>query len=148
MYEVTTQILGQPVHQPYNSTFVPSSYSPYSILLSTNPDGDNGSLSQDSYLAKLGATFLNQLFQDRIARQIFINTVGQVNLESLSDPFEASLIVSGQEPLVYRNWKITIPENPVLAAADLITRLGGAYWPVSPIPGDYFTDNTRNFDKI
>ena len=144
MYEVTTQILGQPVHQPYNSTFVPSSYSPYSILLSTNPDGDNGSLSQDSYLAKLGATFLNQLFQDRIARQIFINTVGQVNLESLSDPFEASLIVSGQEPLVYRNWKITSPENPIVAAADLITRLGGAYWPVSLIPGDYFSDNTRN----
>ena len=144
MYEVTTQILGQPVHQPYYSTFVPSSYSPYSILLSTNPDGDNGSLSQDSYLARLGATFLNQLFQDRIARQIFINTVGQVNLESLSDPFEASLIVSGQEPLIYRNWKITSPEDPITAAADLITRLGGAYWPVSLIPGDYFSDNTRN----
>ena len=144
MYGVTTQILGQPVHQPYYSTFIPSSYSPYSILLSTNPDGDNGSLSQDSYLARLGATFLNQLFQDRITRQIFINTVGQVNLESLSDPFEASLIVTGQEPLVYRNWKITSPEDPITAAADLITRLGGAYWPVSLIPGDYFTDNTRN----
>jgi hypothetical protein len=145
MYGVTTQILGQPIHQPYlPTTFVASSYSPYSILLSTNPSGDNGSLSQDSYLARLGAQKLNELFQDRIARQIFINTVGQVNLESLSDPFEASLIISGQEPLIYRNWKITVPENPVLAAADLITRLGGAYWPVSPIPGDYFSDNTRN----
>jgi hypothetical protein len=145
MYGVTTQILGQPIHQPYlPTTFVASSYSPYEILLSTNPTGTNGTLSQDSYLARLGATYLNELFQERINRQIFINTVGQVNLESLSDPFEASLIVTGQEPLIYRNWKITSPENPILAAADLITRLGGAYWPVSPIPGDYFSDNTRN----
>ena len=36
MYGVTTQILGQPIHQPYLPTnFIPSSYSPYSILLST-----------------------------------------------------------------------------------------------------------------
>lgn len=145
MYGVTTQILGQPIHQPYlPTTFVASTYSPYEILISTNPTGDNGSLSQDSYLARLGAQKLNELFQDRIARQIFINTVGQVNLESLSDPFEASLIISGREPLIYRNWKITSPENPITAAADLITRLGGAYWPVSLIPGDYFSDNTRN----
>jgi len=144
MFGVTTQILGQPIHQPYGSTFIPSSYSPYSILLSTNPTGSDGSLSQDSYLARLGALTLNKLFQDRIAREIFINTVGQVNLQSLQDPFEASLIVTGQEPLIYKNWKITSPENPIVAAADLITRLGGAYWPVSLIPGDYFTDNTRN----
>ncbi|NBU81299.1 MAG: hypothetical protein EBS55_06595, partial [Flavobacteriaceae bacterium] len=144
MYGVTTQILGQPIHQPYPSNFVPSEYSPYEILISTNPTGTNGTLSQDSFLARLGAQKLNELFQDRIARQIFINTVGQVNLESLSDPFEASLIVTGQEPLIYRNWKITSPEDPITAAGDLLTRLGGAYWPVSLIPGDYFTDVTRN----
>jgi len=145
MYGVTTTILGEPIHQPYLPTnFVPSSYSPYAILLSTNPTGSDGSLSQDSYLARLGATYLNDLFKDRINREIFINTVGQVNLQSLQDPFDASLIVTGQEPLIYKNWKITSPENPVTAAADLLTRLAGAYWPVSPIPGDYFTDNTRN----
>jgi hypothetical protein len=145
MYGVTTQILGQPIHQPYLPTnFVPSSYSPYAILMSSNPNGSDGSLSQDSYLAKLGATYLNDLFQDRINREIFINTVGQVNLQSLQDPFEASLIVTGQEPLIYKNWRITVPEDPITAATDLITRLGGAYWPVSLIPGDYFTDNTLN----
>jgi hypothetical protein len=144
MYGVTTQILGQPIHQPYGTNFIASLYSPYAILLSSDPVGTNGLLSQDSFLARLGGQKLNELFQERISRQIFINTVGQVNLESLSDPFEASLIISGQEPLVYRNWKITSPEDPITAAADLITRLGGAYWPVSPIPGSYFTDNTRN----
>ena len=134
------------IYQPYwdPPTFVPSSYSPYSILLSSNPVGDNGLLSQDSYLAKLGAEQLNFLFQKRVDAEIYQNTIGLVNLESLSDPFEASLIVTGREPLVYQNWQITVAENPIVAAADFITRLGGAYWPVSPIPGDYFDENEVN----
>ena len=134
------------IYQPYwdPPTFVPSSYSPYSILTSNNPVGDNGLLSQDSYLAKFGAEQLNYAFQERVAAEIFQNTVGAVNLESLSDPFEASLIVAGREPLVYQNWQITVAENPIVAAADFLTRLGGAYWPVSPIPGDYFNENVPN----
>jgi hypothetical protein len=131
------------IYLPYwdPPTFRPSSYSPYEILLSNNPTGSDGTLSQDSYLARLGAQTLKKLFQDRINAEIYQNTVGLVNLESLSDPFEASLLITGQEPLIYKNWRITIPENPVLAAADFLTRLGGAYWPVSPIPGDYFNEN-------
>ncbi len=134
------------IYQPYwdPPTFVPSSYSPYSILLSTNPVGDNGLLSQDSYLAKLGAEQLNNLFKSRVDAELYQNTIGLVNLESLSDPFEASLIVAGREPLVYQNWQITVAENPIVATADFLTRLGGAYWPVSPIPGDYFNENEVN----
>ena len=134
------------IYQPYwdPPTFVPSSYSPYSILISNNPTGDNGTLSQDSYIAKIGAEQLNYLFQQRVAAEIYQNTVGAVNLESLSDPFEASLIVTGQEPLVYQNWRITSPENPIVAAFDFATRLASAYWPVSLIPGDYFDENVPN----
>jgi outer membrane protein OmpA-like peptidoglycan-associated protein len=134
------------IYQPYwdPPTFVPSSYSPYSILLSSNPVGNNGLLSQDSYLAKLGAEQLNILFKKRVDAEIFQNTVALVNLESLSDPFNASLIAAGKEPLIYQNWQITVAENPIVAAADFITRLGGAYWPVSPIPGDYFNENVIN----
>lgn len=126
------------------SSFVSSTYSPYDILYSKNPNGDNGSLSQDSYIAKLGASQLNYLFQERIAAELIKNTVGQVNLQSLQDPFEVSMMVSGKQPLIYKNWKITVPENPVIAAADFATRLAGAYWPVSLIPGDYFDDNNEN----
>lgn len=138
------------IYQPYwdPPTFVPSSYSPYSILLSSNPVGDNGLLSQDSFLAKLGAEQLNFLFQKRVDAEIYQNTIGLVNLESLSDPFEASLIVAGREPLVYQNWQITVAENPIVAVADFITRLGGAYWPVSPIPGDYFNENVVNGQSL
>jgi len=120
--------------------FTPSVYTPYEILINNNPAG----LSQDSFIAKLGAQQLRYLFQERVSSEIFQNTVGLVNLESLSDPFEASLIVTGQEPLVYKNWKITVAENPIIAAADFATRLTGAYWPVSPIPGDYFDENEPN----
>jgi len=36
-------------------SFIPSTYSPYQILTSTNPTGSEGSLSQDSYLGKISA---------------------------------------------------------------------------------------------
>jgi outer membrane protein OmpA-like peptidoglycan-associated protein len=144
MYYISETITNTVYHQPYPSTFVPSSYSPYEILLSDNPTGTNGPLSQDSYIAQIGSIQLNFAFQSTISSEIFQNTVGVVNLQGLQDPFEISLILSGQEPLIYRNWRITVPENPILAGVDFATRLAGAYWPVSPIPGDYFEDNTLN----
>lgn len=147
MVTVTDIQLNNFIYQPYwdPSNFVASSYSPYTILFSDNPQGDLGSLSQDSYLARLGAEQLKISFENRVAAEIYQNTVGLVNLDSLQDPFEASLIATGKEPLIYRNWRITVPENPILQAADFVTRLGGAYWPVSPIPGDYFDE--PNFDN-
>ena len=131
-----------PYWEPPN--FLPSFYTPYEILTSTNPNGSNGPLSQDSFIARLGAETLRNLFRERIATEIYQSTVGAVNLASLQDPFEASLLITGQQPLVYRDWKITIPENPILRTVDLATRLSGAYWPVSPIPGDYFDENQSN----
>jgi len=125
-------------------SFIPSIYSPYEILISTNPTGSDGPLSQDSYMVRLAAESLRDAFQARISAEIFQNTVGQVNLQSLQDPFNASLLITGQQPLVYQNWRITVPENPVLRAVDLATRLASAYWPVSPIPGDYFDENPPN----
>ena len=124
-------------------TFVPSFYSPYEILTSTNPVGSDGPLSQDSFIARLGAQTLRELFIERINLELYQSTVGAVNLASLQDPFEASLLITGQQPLVYRNWRITVPESPILAAVDFATRLAGAYWPISPIPGDYFNENTN-----
>ena len=131
------------LYLPY-SQFTASFYTPFEILTSTNPVGSNGPLSQDSYLAKIGAQSLKYAFEERVALEIYQHTVGAVNLQSLQDPFEISLLLSGQQPLIYKNWRITVPENPILAAVDLATRLAGAYWPVSPIPGDYFNENELN----
>ena len=87
---------------------------------------------------------LKKDFKERVDRLTYQNTVGLVNLESLKDPFEAALIASGKEPLVYKNWRITVPENPITAASQFLLRISGAYFPVSPIPGDYFEENTFN----
>jgi hypothetical protein len=122
-------------------TFIPSSYSAYNILLSVDPTGSDGLLSQDSYIAKLGAESLRDAIQARIGAEIFQRTLGSVNLDSLSDPFEASLVASGKEPFVYRDYRITVPENSIVAGAELTLRLTGAYLPFSLIPGDYFLEN-------
>lgn len=146
MVEITDLTFEEYFYQPYWSPpiFVPSSYSPYTILLSTNPSGTNGTLSQDSYIARIGATELRRAFQERVNFEIYQNTVGVVNLQSLSDPFNAALIAAGREPLIFQNWRITIPEFPLFAIGDFVARLGGVNFPLSPIPGSYFEDNTNN----
>ena len=144
IFDVITKAFTYRYATLYGSTFVPSTYSPLSILLSNDPSGSDGLLSQDSFIAKIGALRLQGLFKDRIDIEIRKKTIGQVNLQALQDPFEISLLLSGQQPLIYRNWQITVAENPIVAAGDLATRISGAYWPVSLIPGDYFDDNTEN----
>ena len=127
------------VFQSVPINFLYSIYSPFEILSSSNPTGTPGPLSQDSLLAQIGAKKLKEAFEKRIADEVN-NTINSiVNLDSLQDPFEASLVASGQQPLINKNWKITIPQNPLLAAVSFANRLSGTYFPVSLIPGDYFT---------
>ena len=118
-------------------TFVPSSYNPYQILISTNPAGNNGLLSQDSFLAKLGAQTLKNLFQERVDADTRRNTEGVLTLDTASDPFDISLVIAGKEPFKSKNWGITVPSTPT-TTSPFLESLGGAYFPVSPIPGDYF----------
>jgi hypothetical protein len=122
------------------TNFIPSTYTPYAILFSDNPSGDNGTLSQDSYIAKTGALYLREYFEERIAQEFYQITLGSANLSSLQDPFSASMLATGQQPFFTKNWKITVPENPLLAAVSFANRLTGTYFPVSFIPGDYFDD--------
>ena len=127
-----------PYYDKVPSNFIPSSYTPYSILLSSNPSGDMGNLSQDSYIAKIGALYLRGYFEDRIAQEFYQMTLGSINLSTLQDPFSATMLATGQQPFFTKNWKITVPENPLLAAVSFLNRLTGTYFPVSFIPGDYF----------
>ena len=125
-------------NQPYPTTFVPSSYAPVSILLNPDPTGSNGLMSQDSFLAQLGAKTLKREFQDRIATNIYQNTVGRANLFNVNSGTDILNLVTTRVPLIEPNWTITVPQNPVLAAADFALRLAGSIIPVSPIPGSYF----------
>jgi len=123
--------------------FLPSSYTPLDILISDNPTGNNGLLSQDSFLAQIAAGELKFAFNERVKfeEQQILSSI--VNLDSLQDPFEASLVATGQQPLIGKNWKITVPENPLLAGVSFLNRITGTYFPVSFIPGDYFDETSE-----
>ena len=140
---VITDVVGNPkLYKPYwdPSSFVNSTYSTYDLVFNNNPTGSNGPLSQDTYLAKIGAQQLKSAFDERIAEQVRKNTIGRVNLDSLQDPFSASLVATGKEPFIEKNWTITQPESPITAAASFALRMSGTYCPVSTIPGDYFNN--------
>ena len=130
------------IYQPYwdPSYFVSSSYSTFNIVFQNDPLGTDGLLSQDTYLAKIGATQLRGLFEERIAAEIAQATVGVINLDTITNPFTASQLATGQQPFFDRNWKISQPENIVLATVSLANRISGTYFPASFIPGDYFNE--------
>jgi hypothetical protein len=125
--------------------FVPSTYTPYQILLQDNPTGDNGSLTQDSFIAQLGAKRLRKEFEDRIGRELNRNTLGRINLpNAISDPVQAIQLLQGKRPLIERDWVITRSQNVILKATDFAARLAGFNYPGSQIPGDYFQTDEQN----
>jgi|688.fasta_scaffold08337_7 hypothetical protein len=135
------------IYQPYwdPGYYSYSSYPTFNIVFQNDPIGSNGPLSSDSFLAKIGASQLKFAFEERVAQELQQATIGVINLDTISDPFSASLLASGQQPFFIRDWRITVPENPALVAVSLANRLTGTYFPVSFIPGDYFDgDNPIN----
>ena len=129
-------------NQPYPTTFVSSTYTPVSILLSPNPSGSNGLLSQDSFIARLGAQTLRKEFEDRIAAQIRQDTLGRANILNVSSGTDIVNILTGVVPIIEPVYTITVTANPIRAATNFALRLGGSILPVSPIPGSYFDPNT------
>jgi hypothetical protein len=125
-------------NQPYPTTFVPSTYSPISILLSPDPSGSNGFVSQDSFIVKLGAQTLRKEFETRIAAQIRKDTLGRANVLNVNSGTDLVNILTGVVPLIEPNYTITVSANPVLAATNFALRLAGSVLPVSPIPGSYW----------
>jgi|694.fasta_scaffold00445_25 hypothetical protein len=128
-------------NQPYPTIFNPSSYSPLSILLSPDPTGSNGLLSQDSFIARLGARTLKREFEERIGRAIVRETIGRANFLNINSSTNVVNILTGRVPLIEPNYQITVPANPITAAADFGLRLGGSLVPFSLIPGSYFDPN-------
>jgi len=132
--------------------FIPSTYKSINILLSDNPTGSNGSLSQDSALASIGARQLRKEYRYRIASELVSQTLGRINaLDSSVDPdsgeisvkpnlnpFDAAGIITGNIPLLARNYVITSPESLIGRAINFTAKLGGLYSPYSIIPGEYF----------
>jgi hypothetical protein len=85
--------------QPYPAGMVASTYNPLSILLSSNPAGSRGSLSDDSFIVRLGAQQLRGDFQERIATQIRKETLGKANILNVTSGTDLVNILSGQVPI-------------------------------------------------
>ena len=132
--------------------FVPSTYTPINILLSDNPNGSDGSLSQDSQLAALGAKQLQKEFKHRVALELIQQTLDRVNILNSNinpdtgevsakpnlDPFNAIGLITGNIPIIARNYSITNPDLFLGQAINFAAKLAGTYSPYSFIPGEYF----------
>lgn len=105
--------------------------------------GISDQLASDSYLAQISAQYVADSFLERVRRELTRNTIGKVNLGAFQDIFSASLLISGQQPLIYKNYAITVPDGVFDQTAFLIQKFTGTYIPVSPIEGSYLTEPTR-----
>mgnify|MGYP003632178595 FL=1 len=128
--------------------FVSSSYTSASILLNDDPQGTNGSLTQDSAMIQIGAKSLKDEFQYRVNEEIRQETLGRANfLNALKDPFIAADILTGRQELIEPDWTISSPTNIIGKGLDFLSRITGVYVPFSWIPGDYF-EGKRVFSNI
>jgi len=140
---ITDIQLNNAIHQPYWNppSFEPSSYAPYDLITSANPNGSSGSLSDDSFIAKLGALSFVYAFNERVATEQLVKSLSLNPVNILKSPYQASLVASGQQPVTGQNYKITVPENLLAQNDSIQSRIEGVYTPLSPIPGDYFQEN-------
>ncbi len=115
-------------------------YSPMDILLGVSSEGLlSQTLLEDSPLQQAGAIQLRAEFQERIAQELYQETIGRLSfVDALQDPVDALEIVTGRQPLIDRNYSITQPKSIVGQGLDFVSRLTGVYVPYSYIPGDYF----------
>ena len=125
-------------NQPYPSTFNPSSYRASSLILNPDPQGSDGLLSNDSYLAKIGAGFYKEQFLFNVASATRRNTIGRANILNVNGGEDILNFLTGRVPILEPNYTITQPTNLVGASADLLNRVSGTYVPLSTIPGSYF----------
>ena len=109
-------------------------------------------MSQDSSLAQLGAEKLQKEFKARVALELLQQTVNRVNAFDTSintdtgnvsvkpntDPFNAVGIVSGNIPLLARDFTVTRPDLFLGQGINFAAKLAGLYSPYSYIPGEYF----------
>jgi hypothetical protein len=140
LYFVTDNILNKDINVSYPQ-FVSGEYNVYDVLNGTTT-------STDSYLQQLSLTFLRETFQQRVNAEIQRQTIGRVNLQAFSNPFDAALLASGEQPVIYKNYTITVPDGVFDQAAFLLQKISGTYIPASPIEGNYFTDPQNQKSKL
>ena len=128
-----------PIRDTYYK-FISSTYSPYQILISDDPQGSDGRLTEDSDLMQIGAKLLQRDWVTRTEGNAYQYTIGRANvLNAVNDPFKVLGVAAGRIPIIEPNWSISVPDSVVGKGLDFISRVAGITAPYSWIPGDYFS---------
>jgi hypothetical protein len=145
VYNIQESQLNNKVYQPYLPLyFTTSNYNAYDVATQDNPQGSNGTLSSDTYLARLSGKYL----KFHISINNGISTSSSINnktgLAYLTDPFSQSTDFNSSSISAANDFRITIPseDNTYLNA------LAGTYFPTSPITGEYFSSPVRNIGTV
>ena len=122
--------------------FLPGTYNLVSIMATDNYD-------TESELFKFAANNIKYNEQGpvyaRIQQNLYAATVGRIRLiDALNGNLSTALnIITGREPLIEYNTKITVGATLPGKAIDFLETTVGLEFPFSTIPGNYLTDPRR-----
>lgn len=130
------------ISQGYVNSFEPQTTNLISIMAGQNFDND-------SRLMKFATTNIRENRQGpvfaRLQQNLESATLGRVRaLDAIGGNLSTAInIVTGREPLIEKNYKITVASTSLGKGVDFLQTVSGVEFPFSEIPGDYLT-NPRN----
>jgi hypothetical protein len=110
-----------------------------SIIASNNFDNE-------SQLFKFAADHIKNspsgLVQARLQQNLYTATVGRVRLiDAISGNDTTAInLLTGREPLIEKNYKITVAKSLAGKAIDFVQTVAGLEFPFTEIPGDYLSN--------
>jgi outer membrane protein OmpA-like peptidoglycan-associated protein len=130
------------VIQGYTDSFTPITTNLVSIMSGQNFDND-------SRLMKFATNNIRTNRQGpvfaRIEQNLRASTIGRVRIiDALSGNLSTAInIVTGREPLIEKNYKITTASTLLGKGVDFLQTVAGVEFPFSEIPGDYLSNPRR-----
>jgi len=121
-----------------------NSFQPVSTGLIGIMTGDN--FDNDSRLMRFAAQNIRENKQGpvlaRITQNLTAATLGRIRLaDALNGNLSTAVnIVTGREPLIEKNYKITVAKTLAGKAVDFLQTVAGVEFPFSEIPGDYLSN--------
>ena len=128
--------------------FTPKTNQSLISILNTN-NYDN-----ESNLIKFSNNFIkndpNGPIKARIAQNLEASTVGRLRVLDALDGFSPSAfdIISGKEPLIEKNNKITVNNDLIGKGIDFLKTIAGVELPFTEIKGEYFRNSKTSYRNI
>ena len=137
LHSVNSVLNGLGTTLNYLESFTPNTGGLISII-------NNGASesSDDSEMVRIARAQLQGLSLETMGVKLKNSTLGRINiLDAFTNSDTATGLLTGREPLIERDYQITVPGNPITKAAEYLGRVSGVELPVSYIPGEFFEGN-------